>query len=113
VFGHIGAGDYLYWDLLAGPRDDESALWRQHRLTVHSFARVTLDGDRLEVAQLQPKWLKAALADSRVEIAHTTVEGDVILTASPAELQELVRDHGDDEGAFGDLQVFYRTPADQ
>jgi hypothetical protein len=113
VFGRVGAGEALYWNLTASPLQDDSSLAMQHRLPVHSFARVTLKSDRLEVTHFQQKWLKAALDDSRVEIAHAVVDGDVILTASPAELQQLLREHGDDEGAFGEPQVFLRRTASE
>ncbi len=108
AFGRIGDGDRLYWDITALADKEESALRAQHRLSVHSFARILLDGDRLEIAPLQNKWLKAALAESRVEIAHAEVEGEIVLTASPAELRRFLREHGDDEGAFGETQVYRR-----
>jgi hypothetical protein len=112
AFGAVGDGEPLYWDLTALPYKDEPDVWAEHHLPVHSFARVKLDGDRLDIAYFQRDWLKKALRESSVEIAYTVVDDtNVVLTATPAELRQLLCDHGDDEGAFGAPQVYHRRPA--
>jgi hypothetical protein len=106
AFGRIG--DQLYWNLTALPLDDEADIWSVHRLPVHSFSRIHLEGDRLAIASIDADWMKEALADSRIDIAHTMVDDIVLLTATSAELKQLVLDHGDDEGAFGEAGVYTR-----
>jgi hypothetical protein len=109
AFGRIG--DQLYWDLTAIPLDDEDDSWSLHRLPIHTFARIHLEGDRLEIAYLDSDWVSSALADSSIDIAHTMLDNDVLLTATSAELKQFVLDHGDDEGAFGKADVYARKSA--
>jgi hypothetical protein len=84
-FAELG-GD-VYWDLAAVPGADEGDLWRELRQPVHAFARVSLAGDRLEIALLDPEKVAQAIQDGRVELAHAAAQGGLILTASSDELQ--------------------------
>ncbi len=109
-FGRI-EGD-LYWDLTARPLADEDALWGLHRLAVHSFARVRWQDARLEVAFLDPGWMKGAIQEGGLDIAHAMMDRDLVLTASTEDLQRLVTDHAQDAGFFGSPVVFHRQTAE-
>jgi hypothetical protein len=109
-FGRI-EGD-LYWDLTARPLDDEDALWGLHRLPIHSFARVRWQGAQLEVAFLDPGWMKGAIEEGGLDIAHATIDRDRILTASTEDLQQLITDHAQDADFFGNPFVFHRPAAE-
>lgn len=109
-FGRI-EGD-LYWDLTARPLDDEEALWGLHRLPVHSFARVRWQDARLEVAFLDPGWMKGALDEGGLDLAHAMIDRDLVLTASSDDLQQLITDHAQDADFFGSPLVFHRQTAE-
>ncbi len=106
AFGRIG--DQLYLDMTARPLDDEDDAWSIHRLPIHTFARVRLDGDRLEVAAMSDKWVTKGLEDSTLDLPHTTQDDTVILTATSDELAQFALAHADDEGAFLDPDVYTR-----
>jgi hypothetical protein len=103
-------GDALYWDLLAERPDteDQDSLWEAHRLPVHGFARVALDGDRLELAFLDPDWVKSAVKDGRSDVALTESDDSLVLTGSTDELRRFIEDCAREEGAFGEPTVFTR-----
>ncbi len=109
-FGRI-EGD-LYWDLTARPLDDEDALWGLHRLPVHSFARVRWQDAQLEVAFLDPGWIKDALDEGGLDIAHAMIDRDLVLTASTEDLQRLITHHAQDADFFGSPFVFHRQTAE-
>jgi hypothetical protein len=116
-FGQVGAT--LYWDMTAdNPRsadDPQEDLREEHRLDLHSVARVRLDGDSMEIAFLRPGWVSKALADGRVNLAHFQEDADdndssVILTARTADLEAFLQAYGEDPEAFNDPVTFHRVP---
>jgi hypothetical protein len=93
-------GGELYWDATAGPCEEQDDLREQHLVPVHSLARIELGADRLVIAPLRSTWVKAALADGTLDTPFLLVDDEPLLTGSTAELQQLIREHADDEGAF-------------
>jgi hypothetical protein len=106
TLGHLDGT--LYWDLTPLPLDGTADLWNAHLLGLHSLARLTLEGDRLEVAPLDPDWIQQALGDGRLDADHLTVDDVPVLTGQTADLQHLVQDHANDDGAFARPAVFAR-----
>lgn len=107
-FGRL-AGE-TFWDLTAQALEDEEPLFTLHRWPVHSFARVRVEGDRLEVAMLSPDWTKGVLGSGSVDVAHEVVDREILLTADTADLKRFVSDHMADPDAF-DAPLVFRRPA--
>jgi hypothetical protein len=104
-------GGRLYWDATALPGESHETLRDRHLLSLHSIARIRVEGERLVVAPLRSDWVKAALADASLDTPHVEIEGEPLLTGSTAELQQLLLAHGDDEGAFAEeALVLHRVP---
>ncbi len=103
-------GDRLYWDATAKPSDDDG-LWAEHTLPLHSIARVRIEENRLEIAPLDSDWLDQAVAERRVEVAHLRVDHGIVLTAATEDLQRLLLEHGEEDGAFAEPVVFARQRA--
>jgi hypothetical protein len=103
----------LYWDMTVEDTHALGDLAQEHLLGLHSVARLRLEGDSMEVAYLDPDWLRKALADGRVELEHFLEggqeDGSTILTASTADLESFLQEYGDDAEAFGETQVFHRV----
>jgi hypothetical protein len=98
--------------------------FKMHTIGVHSFMRLSLEGDTLKLSVVDGDWLDDAIEAKRIAIAHEHVDSDVnphapggkdvhsgkdriLLTAPTKELQALVRAHGksglfdaDDGGEF-------------
>ena len=100
-------GDALYWDLAALPLEGQDDFREAHFLPIHSFARVTLDEDRLEVAFLDSDRVKEALEDGRLDVAQSESSGRRVLTGSTDDLRRFVEQCGS-EGAFGEAEIFIR-----
>ncbi|MBI3931987.1 MAG: hypothetical protein HY317_01105 [Acidobacteria bacterium] len=104
-FGRLG--DDVFWDLTAQPSEHEG-LWGEHRLPVHSFARVRLEDDRLEVAFLNPDWLEKAMAEGRLEPGHEGLRDLILLTVPTPELQRLLLENAYEEEFLSSAAVFRR-----
>jgi hypothetical protein len=101
----VKLGDRLFLDFYpqdAGIKEmDRNDFYRFHFLPVHTFARVLLNGSTLEMAFLDPDWLKKLLDREPKAIRHERRgEDGIILTASTKELQTFVLKYADE--AFGD-----------
>lgn len=108
----VQLGDRTFADFSATARA-RSEVGEKHGLLfapTHLFSRWTLDGDRLESSGLHHDWLKRALADGKVTLAHTAMdEHSTLLTAETAALQKFLRDFGGDDAAFADTVRLVRA----
>jgi hypothetical protein len=106
--------DDRYWDLTALPLDHEEGLWTEHRLPLHSFARLRWEEDRLEVRLVEAGRVKDAIQEGRLEVPHLELatDHDLMLTASTAELQRFLVEHAEQDDLLGDPIVFHRGTAD-
>jgi hypothetical protein len=71
--------------------------------------RLWLDGDTLRLAGLDGDWLGKMIDKKEITIAHLRRDGEVILTASTTELQQLVRRFAEDQEAFPDPEKYVRS----
>jgi hypothetical protein len=107
-----------YLDLFPiAPKVADNGFYRFHFQRVHTFLRFDLEGNSLQLASMKPDWLEKYLKDKPDALPHTTVTatgqppqdegtgelaGQLLLTASTAELQQFLREHADTEGAYTD-----------
>jgi hypothetical protein len=97
----VKLGDNYFLDLFPeDPQQVENAYYKFHLLRVHTFLKMSLDGSELQLAGMDPTWLKRHLDADPATVRHTTVNNMIVLTASPEELQKFVRRHADDKDVF-------------
>jgi hypothetical protein len=90
--------------------DEEEArklpLWTAlHLMPLHSFWRVWLEAEKVQIAPLDPDWLLARMKDGSIQLQHEFVNEDdedegFLLTAKPADLQAMMRKAAQDKEAF-------------
>jgi hypothetical protein len=104
--GHFEArlvklGDRYFLDLFPDdPQQIENAYYKFHLFRVHTFLKVSLDGSTLQLAGMDPSWLKRQLDADPTFVRHATVNNMIVLTAAPEELQQFLRGHADDKDVF-------------
>jgi hypothetical protein len=76
-------------------------------LPLHSFFLISQENDTLELMPLSEEWLRTAIAQQKVALAHLAdddrlreVSNDLILTASSKDLKAFVLKYADDKAAF-------------
>jgi hypothetical protein len=107
--------DHLFLDLFPmAPKVANNGLYRFHFQRVHTFMRFELDGDSLHLTSMKPGWLEEYLKKNPDALPHTFVtttgrpvqegedpgSGQLLLTASTAELQQFLRKHAKTKEAF-------------
>ena len=89
-------------DLFPGKMDvAANDFYKLHLMGVHSFMRVHRITPKLEMAPLNPDWLKTYLKEHPGAIRHEKVEDEIVLSAQPRELQAFLTQHDNDEDVWG------------
>jgi hypothetical protein len=78
----------------------KSGFLQDHFLATHTFVHFTKKGDKVYVSVLEPKWIKEALGQKPDQMRHETINGEVVLTASPKEMQAFLLSNVRTRGAF-------------
>jgi hypothetical protein len=71
-----------------------------HLVQVHSFMKVTKDGDTLRLTMMDLDWLDKTLKENPKLLPHVMRKNGPILTASTEELQKFVAKHAADKAVF-------------
>ena len=93
-------GKNLFIDIRPERPESANDLQKALLLPVHLFGRLSLTKDTLTIGWLDGDWLKRKMESETVSLSHTLIDSDLLLTASPQELQSFVLKHLDDADAF-------------
>jgi len=81
------------------PQND---FYRDHLLRVHSFVAVLQTEPTIRISSLEPEWLKKFLDKQPSALRREKINDEVVITASPQELQKFLLTHLKTEGAFSE-----------
>jgi hypothetical protein len=105
----VRLGKFLFWDLSPEFQVSENNLyWSLHLLPSHSFSRVKIVKNTLQLNILDEDWLEKKILAKEITLAHEYLDDRIVLTAPTAELQAFVKKYGGDKEAFPDLFEFQR-----
>ncbi len=76
-----------------------------HLIPSHNFWRISVREDVLLAEMLSPDWLDGLLEKDDTAVAHESVDGETVLTASTAVLQKFLRKYADSEDAFEPVEL--------
>lgn len=105
-------GEGFYMELQGSRQDDSNYPARANLRRGHWIFRLENSRRTLTLTPLDSEWLKNAIDQSEVDIAHSFVDVDnkeFVITAPVSELQRLILDHATDQEAFPDANVFVRV----
>jgi len=110
----LKASGRLFLDLFpADPDLDEPDFYKLHVLPAHTFMIVRQIEPTLQMAPLNPQWMKEFLEDHPDAIDHEAVDGRIILTAEPRQLQAFLVKHEKTEDAFGEFSDMTRSAVEK
>jgi len=104
----VQVGEFLFLDTYPGEPDIKNDFYLIHIIPAHIFLRIEIEGDVLRYAMLDLDWLKKMITEKKVDILHEEMEGGILLTAPPKELQAFFAKYAEDEKAFPDPQELHR-----
>lgn len=93
--------EVLFMDLYPKRSSEvDPGFYNLHLVSVHTFFRVGLSEEKLNLSFLDPQWLKRLDQENRGSFLHVRHDNSVVLTANTARLRGFVAKHLDSEGAF-------------
>ena len=91
--------DFYLEDFLG---DKELTLEDFHIVPVHTFAKLTVKNDTLQINWFDHDWLENLIEENRIRIHHENNGDYILLTAKPGELQKFVTKYVNSNEAFED-----------
>lgn len=82
--------------------DEHLDLTSFHIVPVHTFAKIELAENRLQINWYDQDWLEKLIKQNKIRIRHEDNGDYILLTASPKELQKFVTKYVNSEEAFKD-----------
>ena len=82
---------------------------RYDLVRLHWYSRLNVTDGQVTVQPLRHDWVEKYVQAHPQEIAHLTIDGAVIFTASPRELQRFLRRHWKDADAWDEVTTLSRT----
>jgi hypothetical protein len=88
----------------ASSSDSDSNLnyWNLHVIPVHTFAKLTVTDNTLQINWFDGEWLREQIEVKKIKIRHEKNSESLLLTAKTADLQKLVVKYANTEAAFKD-----------
>ncbi|MEO7299622.1 MAG: hypothetical protein ABI042_13720 [Verrucomicrobiota bacterium] len=107
--GNIGTN--LFLQIVPQQPDDihPKRLYGGHFIQGYSFWKITIDGDKLRLAEMNYLWIEAMAKQNKLEIKYVQRDGGfIVLTASTQELQTFIAKYVDSPHAFPKTIEFMR-----
>ncbi|MBN1986337.1 MAG: hypothetical protein JW761_08540 [Prolixibacteraceae bacterium] len=83
--------------------DDENLVLASfHIIPVHTFAKLTVEENKLIINWFDQDWLEDLIEENKIRIHHENNGDFILLTAKPDELQKFVTKYVNSEEAFND-----------
>lgn len=95
--------DVQFLDLVATDMKTDgkvSDLQKATHVKVHTFLKMKVDNEHLVLYSFNQNWLQDELEANPKAVAHTIIDGRVIFTAKPEQLQKFIAKHLDNPKAF-------------
>lgn len=105
----VNVGGQQFLDLF--PTEAEARgndFYRGHFQPVHTFVRLTQTQSELRLGYLKSEWLNEQFKAHPEALRHERVNGEIVLTAQPKELQRFLLLHLATPGAFDETLVLTR-----
>jgi len=97
----VQLGSHRFLDFYPEELEFEDTFYGGHFLRLHTFYRVSLEGNTLRLVGLDPEWMEDMIDQGKLQIDHVRdSRGEVLLTAPTKDLQKLVSKYADDPKAF-------------
>jgi hypothetical protein len=99
----VRVGDQTFLDIVPiKPGFTQNDFYQGHFFSTHTFAHIVKEGSSIKMSVLEPSGLKEVAATNPNAISHQKIRGEVVLTASPKEIQRFLLANLNNREAFSE-----------
>ena len=77
-------------------------------MPVHTFLKLNFKDDQLELTPFDLEKLNRLFDSNLIRLRHENVDGTVLITAQPEEIQKFIDRYSDDESVFEDADIYQK-----
>ena len=104
--GHLTRLDAnLFLDIFPEELDIKNSFFESQFVPVHTYAKVKITGERIELYFLNKDFLDKLLDQNTIRIKHETLDSYKVITASTDELQKFIKKYANRKELFEDPVV--------
>ncbi|WP_296703922.1 hypothetical protein [Algoriphagus sp.] len=107
--GHVAKiGNDFFLDLFPYEKDYEETL-ASNVLPVHTFIKLKYVNDQLNLTAFDLEKLNKLFESNLIRLRHENVDGTILITAQPKEIQKFLDRYSDDESVFEGTDIYKRA----
>ncbi len=107
--GHIAEiGKDFFLDLYPNTRDYDATLY-SNLMPVHTFIKLKFLDNQLYLTSFDLEKLNKLFESNLIRLRHEKVDGSILITAQPKEIQKFIDRYSDDETVFEDKETYKRA----
>lgn len=100
-------GDDLFLDLY--PEIEYSSSFSENYFPVHTFLKVQIRQNELDFTFFDLDKLNKLFESNLIRLRHENVDGTILITAQPKELQKFLDKYSDDESVFDSTETYRKA----
>lgn len=101
----VEIGEDYFLDIYPLPELTDSSL-SENMFPVHSFMKMNLEGGKLKLTLFDLKKLNELFESNLIRLRHEYVDGNVVITAQPSEIQKFLSKYSHDESVFEEGEIY-------
>ena len=104
----VEIGEDYFLDIYPMPELQDNIL-SDNLFPVHTFMKMNLENGQLKLTPFDLEKLNELFESNLVRLRHEYVEGNVVITAQPEEIQKFLDRYSNDETVFEEAEVYSKT----
>jgi hypothetical protein len=104
----VAIGEDYFLDLYPLPEFSDNT-FSNNLFPVHTFMKMNLENGKLKLTQFDLEKLNELFESNLVRLRHEYVDGNVVITAQPEEIQKFLDRYSNDENVFDDIEVYEKV----
>ena len=78
-------------------------------IPVHTFAKLKFSGMQLYLTSFDLEKLNKLFESNLIRLRHENVDGTILITAQPKEIQKFIDKYSEDESVFEDTETYQKA----
>ena len=103
----VEIGSEYFMDMYPLPEFTDNT-FSENLFPVHTFMKLDVEGDRLSLIPFDLEKLNELFESNLIRLRHEYVDGNVVITAQPKEIQKFLSKYSNDETVFEEVESYNR-----